>query len=210
MSTRAAIRPRPLDVNKQLLVIKELSELDAPEPGVENGGQAAPEVRMWCLPVHGAAPPVAVRLRTCWRYAAPSVPHQPILPSQRPFRTTYGNASSFTAPHCTHRLRPVATAQATAADMAQVMATALTKQSPRQSRFQTSERSRRTTATTCLSSPTPSPTCTGVVRSWLSPHPLPSLRACTHAHTAYSLTLQLRAIDARQQLELIITLPLRD
>jgi hypothetical protein len=164
-------------------------------------------------------------LRRLWQYACAgaggTLPHLcPISPSclhkdpsAQPVATR-GNASSFTAPHCTHRLRPVGTAQATAADMAQVTATALTKQSPRQSRFQTSERSRRTTAITCLSSPTPSPTCTGVVRSGLPPHPLPPLRACMHAcmhaHAAYSLTLQLRAIDARQQLKLIITLPLCD
>jgi hypothetical protein len=29
MSTRAAIRPRPLDINKQLLIVKDVSELDS-------------------------------------------------------------------------------------------------------------------------------------------------------------------------------------
>jgi hypothetical protein len=40
MSTRAAIRPRPLDINKPLLIVRELSELDpdAQQLGAETGG----------------------------------------------------------------------------------------------------------------------------------------------------------------------------
>eukprot|EP00879_Flechtneria_rotunda_P016785 GHRR01017568.1.p1 GENE.GHRR01017568.1~~GHRR01017568.1.p1 ORF type:complete len:620 (+),score=238.42 GHRR01017568.1:338-2197(+) len=45
MSTRAAIRPRPLDVNKQLLTVRELSELDTvdsqSQPGADNNSHAA-------------------------------------------------------------------------------------------------------------------------------------------------------------------------
>jgi hypothetical protein len=40
MSTRAAIRPRPLDINKPLLIVRELSELDpdAQQLGADTGG----------------------------------------------------------------------------------------------------------------------------------------------------------------------------
>lgn len=41
MSTRAAIRPRPLDINKQLLLVKDVSELDEQTQGPENGSQHA-------------------------------------------------------------------------------------------------------------------------------------------------------------------------
>eukprot|EP00878_Enallax_costatus_P029951 GHUV01032524.1.p1 GENE.GHUV01032524.1~~GHUV01032524.1.p1 ORF type:complete len:257 (+),score=59.16 GHUV01032524.1:843-1613(+) len=41
MSTRAAIRPRPLDINKQLLIVKDVSELDEQTQGGENGSQTA-------------------------------------------------------------------------------------------------------------------------------------------------------------------------
>jgi hypothetical protein len=34
MATRTSIRPRPLDVNKQLVIVRELSELDAWESGL--------------------------------------------------------------------------------------------------------------------------------------------------------------------------------
>lgn len=44
MATRAAIRPRPLDINKQLLIVKDVSELDEQTQGAENGGHVA-EVR---------------------------------------------------------------------------------------------------------------------------------------------------------------------
>lgn len=43
MSTRAAIRPRPLDNNKPLLIVKDVSELDpdAQPLGADNGGHGS-------------------------------------------------------------------------------------------------------------------------------------------------------------------------
>ncbi len=44
MATRAAIRPRPLDINKQLSIVKDVSELDSNDAHAQDGGSQPPEV----------------------------------------------------------------------------------------------------------------------------------------------------------------------